>query len=230
MQPCHRGNEAQPEPASGLGTAGLKPDEAVENAIAIRARHSRPSIGDDDFCHGSLGLNGHADFGLRSIAAVGALWRSIFNGVVNEIGNGLAEQLAIGANKDGLDGLGSQRDATFLGHRFVQLGHVVHNSCHVETLFVITAGSGLQPRNRKERVEGLNQPIGLVDRALQRLALSRLAVRLMQCGFDSIAQAVERCLEIVRDVVGDLAQSRHQLLDPRQHQIEALRQPIELVA
>ena len=65
---------------------------------------------------------------------------------------------------------------------------------------------------------------------LQRFAIGGLAIRLMQRRLDAVAQAVERRLEIVRDIVGDLAQSRHQLLDPRQHEVEALRQAVELVA
>jgi hypothetical protein len=37
-------------------------------------------------------------------------------------------------------------------------------------------------------------------------------------------------IEVVGDIVGDLAHGRHQLLDPRQHEIEAFGQPVELVA
>src|SRR4029077_88224 len=100
MQSCDGRNEAQSEPTSGLRPACLKPDKAAENAIAIRAWYARPAIGDDDFGHVSLRLGDDAHFRLGAVAALNALRRPIFDGVVNEIGDGLSKQLTIGAHKD----------------------------------------------------------------------------------------------------------------------------------
>ena len=117
MQPRHRRDETQAQAAPRLGPARLEPDEAAEHALALGARHAWSAIGDDDFRHGSPRLGGHAHFGLRSVAALGSIRRTVFDGIIDEIGNGLAKQLTIGAHMDGLDRLGPQYDPTFLGHR-----------------------------------------------------------------------------------------------------------------
>ena len=95
---------------------------------------------------------------------------------------------------------------------------------------MVAAGPRLKSCDREQRIERLDQAVGLLDGALQRLAIGGLAVRLAQGGLNTVAQAVQRRLEIVSNIVGDLAQARHQLLDPRQHEIEAPRQAVKLIA
>ena len=64
----------------------------------------------------------------------------------------------------------------------------------------------------------------------EAVAIAGRIVRAAQRRLGAVAQAGERRLQVVGDVVGHLAQRRHQLLDARQHGVEALRQPVELVA
>ena len=81
----------------------------------------------------------------------------------------------------------------------------------------------------KQRVEGLDQLVGLLNRALEAFAPGRTAALIGERRLGPVAQPIERRLEIVRDVVGDLAQAGHQLLDALEHGVELAGKPIELV-
>ena len=59
---------------------------------------------------------------------------------------------------------------------------------------------------------------------------SRLALGGAQRLLGAVAQARQRRLEIVRDIVGDLLQAVHQRLDALEHGVEIVGQPVEFVA
>ena len=61
-------------------------------------------------------------------------------------------------------------------------------------------------------------------------AVVGLAAGLRQRLLGAVAQARQRRLQIMGDVVGDLLQPAHQRLDALQHGVEVLREPVELVA
>ena len=92
------------------------------------------------------------------------------------------------------------------------------------------AWPGFGARDHQQRVEGADQPVGFLDRRFQRGAVFGLALGGAQRLLGAIAQAGERRLEIVRDIVGDLLQAAHQRLDALEHGVEVFRQPVEFVA
>ena len=47
---------------------------------------------------------------------------------------------------------------------------------------------------------------------------------------DAVAEPGQRRLQIVGDVVGDVLDAVEQMLDPLEHGVEAVGQPVELVA
>ena len=117
-----------------------------------------------------------------------------------------------------------------LGDRLVELGDVLDDRCRIDGAHALVHRAGLEPRDQQQRVEGLDQLVGLLDGLCQPVAIGRRAVGIRERRLGAVAQPVERRLEIVGDVVGDLAQGRHQLLDAVEHGVEALRQAVELVA
>ena len=68
----------------------------------------------------------------------------------------------------------------------------------------------------------------MVRSSAARYSASLLGSRQRLLG--AVAQARQRRLQVVGDVVGDFLQARHQRLDPLQHGVEVFRQTIELVA
>ena len=100
----------------------------------------------------------------------------------------------------------------------------------VEIVHVAARLPGLGARDHQQRIEGADQAVGFLDGALQRRAVIGLAARFRQRLLGAVAQARQRRLEIVGDVVGDFLQPRHQRLDPLQHGVEVFREAIELVA
>ncbi len=65
--------------------------------------------------------------------------------------------------------------------------------------------------------------------ALERLSPNRSRPLVGERCLGAIAEPIERRLEVVSDVVGDLAQTGHELLDPREHSIQMIGEPVELV-
>ena len=120
--------------------------------------------------------------------------------------------------------------AGLLGDRLVQLGDVADDGCRIDRRHALGDRAALEARDQQQRVEGLDQLVGLLDGLDEAVAVGGGAVGVAQRRLGAVAQAVERRLEVVGDVVGHLAQGAHQLLDARQHGVEALRQAVELVA
>ena len=88
----------------------------------------------------------------------------------------------------------------------------------------------LQARNQQQCVEGGDEVVRLLHGLDQTVAIGGTAAGIAQGSLGAVAQPRERRLEIMRDIVGDLAQRQHQFLDAGKHGIETLRQAIQLVA
>jgi hypothetical protein len=230
MQPRHRRDKTQSQTAARLRPALFQPDKAFEHALAIGRRNARSAIGDGDLDDIAFLHRGHFDIRLLAGFCAASLRRSILDRVVDEIGDGLAEQLPVGADEDRTFGVGLEHETALLRDWLVKLGHVAKKRGDVESFAVFAPRARLDAGDGEKCVEGLDQAIGLLDGSLERLAIDRLAIRLAKRGLDAVAQAIERRLEIVGDIVRDLAHGCHELLDPREHEIEAFGQAVELVA
>ena len=130
--------------------------------------------------------------------------------VVDEVGDGLADQLAVADQLRPVGGLDRERRGPAprrparKARRRRRRSRRDRTSAHA-----LGHGAGLEPRDQQQRVEGLDQLVGLLDRLHQRRRDSAgAAVGVAQRRLGAVAQAVERRLEIMGDVVGDLAQAR----------------------
>src|SRR5664279_1973282 len=229
MQPRHRRGEAQAEPGARLRTALFEADEALDHTRAVGFRNARSAVGDGEQDAVALVERAHHDFRRRAVGDQVARL-GIFDGIVDQIGERLADQLAVAFDLGRRIGLNLERDALLLGQRLVQLADVVGDLGGVELAHVVARLAGFGARDHQQRVEGADQPLGVLDCSFQRGAVFACALGGAQRLLAAIAQARERRLEIVRDIVGDLLQAVHQRLDALQHDVEVLGQPIELVA
>ena len=94
----------------------------------------------------------------------------VFERVVEQIGDRLRQQMAVAAHRTLGLGLERQGEAVFLGHRLVELGDGARDLGEIERPGLVAARAGLGLGDAEQRVEGAEQPVGLVDRVAQRLA------------------------------------------------------------
>ena len=149
MQPRNGRDQAEPKTAARLGTARFQAHEPAQHPLAVGFGHALALIGHDDLHHVALGIGRHPHFRLQPAIAADVLRRSVFEGIVEEIGDGLAEQLAIGADEHGAVAAALQHKSALFRHRLVELDHVVHELGEVEPLLEIAAGAGLEPGDRQ---------------------------------------------------------------------------------
>ena len=97
------------------------------------------------------------------------------------------------------------------------------------SLIAVWICAGFGPGDHQERVEGRDQPVGFLDRLLQRKAIGVLASRRAQRLLGAVAQPRQWRLEVVGDVVGHFLQAGHQLLDAIEHGIGGRCEPVDLV-
>ncbi len=154
----------------------------------------------------------------------------IFDRVVDQVGDRLADELPIGGEGEALLGVHIEAQARLFRDRLVELGDVGDDRGGIERFHALGHRAGFEPGDQQQRVEGLDEIVGLLDGLDEAVAVGGRVVRIPERCLGAIAQAVERRLEVVGDVVGDLAQGDHQLLDAAEHGVEALGKAIELVA
>ena len=185
-------DEAEAKAVAGLRAALVEADEAFGNAAAVFHRDAGAVVGHGDGHLVVLLCGGHRDRGGFAIA------RAVFEGVVEQVGEGLREELAIAQNGEaGCRGTG-QRTALFLGHRLIEFDDVGDEFAHVHRDEAAAGLAGLGPRDGEQRVEGVEQAVGLIHRVLERRAVFGLGAG-AQRGLDARLDAGQRRLEIVRD-------------------------------
>src|SRR5208337_4897905 len=77
-------------------------------------------------------------------------------------------ELAVSPHDQPALGLDLQRDALLLGDRFVELGEASSRFADVERLKPLDVRAGFGARNQEERVEDLDQAVGLLNRLFER--------------------------------------------------------------
>ena len=225
----HRRGERQAEAGTGARARALQPHEAVDRARAVGGGNARPMVGDFDSDRLAVAARDHRDLASARRGRLFRLAGAVFDRVVDEIGDGLTDQFAIADDRQAARGLDLERDAVFLGERFVELGDARHRLADVERAHAGALGARLGARDQQKRVEDLDQAVRFLDRALQRGAIGRRIGVAAQGLLGVIAQARQRRAQIMGDIVGDFAHARHQVADAREHLVEAARQAIEFV-
>ena len=96
---------------------------------------------------------------------------AVFERVVEQVGDRLRQQVAVAADHRARRAVEPQRKALLLGERLVQLDDGAGDLGEIERLAAPAAGAGFRLGDAEQRVEGREQPVGLVDRGPDRLAL-----------------------------------------------------------
>ena len=155
---------------------------------------------------------------------------AMLDGVVDEVGERLAEQFAARLDHDRFRRLDHQLDTGLVSHRFVEVGHVADDGAGVDLGHGAVRRARLDARDHQERVERLDELVRFLDRGLQRGAVARRVIGAGERGLDAVAEARQRRLQVVGDVVGDVLDAVEQMLDALEHGVQAVGQPVEFVA
>jgi hypothetical protein len=220
MEPCHRDDEAEAEPAAGRAAAGLETIEAPHDLVALALGDARPVVLDDQLDVALARRRAHADMATRP---------RVLDRVVDEVRQRLRHQRAIARAGRGREP-GLEREAALLGERLVELRDVGGERRGVDRREGRAAMAGLDLGDAQQRLEDAHDLVELLQRRLGRGAEAHRRVRIAQRGLQPAAQPRQRRAQVVRDRVGDLAHAVHQLRDAVEHQVDVAGEPVELVA
>ncbi len=158
--------------------------------------------------------------GLRRRVGLGR--RAIFQRVVEKVRDRLPEQLAAAVKRQIVVDVHLEGHTRLLGQGLVEFRHVAHRLRRVEIGQALAGVAGFQPGDHQERVEDADEVVALLDIGFERRLqfVGRLGEPQRLVGL--VAQARQGRLEIVRDIVRDLAHAVHQLADAVEHLVEVL--------
>ena len=137
--------------------------------------------------------------------------------------------MPVAPDKDARRTVEPHRKALLFGNRLVELGDRGGKLAEIEPFGGLGPGAGFRLRDREQRVESREHPVGLADRGTNRLDLGCCISRREERQFEPGAQPGERRLQIMRDIVGDLAHAGHQPLDLVEHAVEVGGELVEFV-
>ena len=217
MQPRHRRGEAQPQPRARLRAALLEAHEALDRAAAIGLGNAAAAVGDREQDALALAHRLDHDLGLGPVHA-GAIGRAVFDGVVDQIGERLADELAVAVHRSGGRRLDLELDALVVGERLVELAHAARDLGRIDLRHAVARLARFRPRDHEQRIEGADQRLGFLDRALERLPVLRFVLGEPQGLLAAVAQPGQRRLEIMGDIVGHLLEAAHERLDALEHE------------
>ena len=210
-----------PRPLPGVRAGGVQPHETLQHPRPVPCGNTRPVVGDRDdrTAGGALDLETHL-----------TPRRRVLDGVVEQIGQRLRQQVPVRAHLQSWGAAILQAQVFVLGGRPVEIGEVVAERLQIDHLEAAALAAGFRARDVEQGVEGRDHRLRVRQRRLEQGARLCAAGLLQQRHLDARAQPVERRAQIVRDVVGDLAHAAEQPLDLVEHGVEVGRQLIELVA
>ena len=159
--PCRRATACtrlKPRPVPGSRAALLQAHEALQDALAIPAAMPGPWSATAI----STAVPRRACSCDRDGRVLGL--RRILDGVVDEVGDGLAHELAVGREAGSFGNVEGKLQPTLLRDRLVELGEVAHELARIELLGVLLQHAGFEAGNQQERVEGLDELVRFLDR------------------------------------------------------------------
>ena len=218
--PC---DEAEAQAAAGLGAGGIEAHEALGDAGAVAGLDARTAVAHRD---GRRPVGGGQLQGDVGTVASGV--DAVFEGVVDEVRNGLGEQLAVGTDGDGLRGLHDEDAAALLGKRCEELADLLDEALQLDGAQALAHLTRLGAGDGEERIESGEKGIGLADGDLERRAVVAAGGALSR--FETGAQTRQGRAQVVGDVARDLLHAGHEALDLVEHLVQADGQPVELVA
>src|SRR5262245_1559132 len=165
------GDQAEAQTGAGAGAALLQAHEALQGALAVLRRNARAPIRHRDLDGVADTAEGDGDLWRRDRrrrwratgrhAHVGC--RGILDGVVHEVGDGLAHQLAVGHRAQPRLRRDGKAEPGLLGNGLVEFGNVADQIGQVDGSHALGGSAGLKAGNQEQRVEGLDQLVSLLD-------------------------------------------------------------------
>jgi hypothetical protein len=184
MQPRHRSGEAEAQARARLRTALFEPHKAFDRTAPVGHGDARTAVGDFDQNMVALGRDHDRD-GRRDVATIRD---AIFDGVVDQVGERLGQQFAVAAHRDGRRPR-LQRRVPSLRPAARKAPHAARDSAASNS--ACRRGlAGFGARDHQQRVEGLDQFVGFVDRGLPARRGNRLLLGRAQRLLGAVAQPV----------------------------------------
>ena len=173
MHARDRRRERETEPGAGPRARAFESDETVEHARPIFRRDARSPIRHVEFDPVAGAPRGDDD--VRPFGRLAGLFLlPIFQRVIHEIGDRLADQLAIPPDQSvRAFRLDPEIESLLLGDGLVEFGHRMRRFIHVKGLLGLDLGARLDARDQEQRIEDLDEIVRFLDRPLERRAIVR---------------------------------------------------------
>ena len=156
--------------------------------------------------------------GEGDVAAAGG----VFDGVVQQIGDGLGDKLAVAHDVQPAFDVRCKAVFAFFGHDVVEFGEIVADGAQA-FVFEVVFGAAFDLCDVQQGVEGFEEVFGVFDGVGDDFAQGgRFAVAVQQRDFHAVAHAVERAAQVVRDVVGDLPLAGDERFDAVKHVVQVV--------
>src|SRR5215469_16689226 len=145
MEPGHRRSPAEAEARTGLRAALLETNEALHHTAAVGVGNTGPAIGNAE--RDALAIIAGPNHDLGRDAVHLAARPGIFDRIVDEIGQGLANQLAITAHRRRCGSIDLERDTLLIRNRLVKLANVAGDFGGVEFSHILARLPGFGARD-----------------------------------------------------------------------------------
>src|SRR3546814_20033779 len=163
-----RCDQAEAEAAAGGATAGVEANEALQHPRAILGRDAGAAVGHCEVRSVVDPSEAHADL---------AAARAVLHRVVEQVGERLAEQLAMAADGDARVDRAGQLQPGLLGDRLVDLQQILSQSREIESGEGQAVEAGLRLGDGEGGVGGAQEGLELGCRMAEGLPVSRAVDR-----------------------------------------------------
>ena len=213
-------DQRQAEAVAGGAARAVEADEAFQHVVAFVRRDAFAVIGDVDQDVVTAFFGAEAD-----VAAAGR----VFDGVIEQVGDGLRDELAVAHDVEiGFDAGGEGVFAVF-AQDVVEFGKVFADVAQAGVGEVVF-GAAFDLRDAEEGIEGFEQVFGVFDGVGDDVAQGFVvAVAVEQCHFHAVAQAVQRASEVVGDVVCHLPLAGDEGFDAIEHMVQVVGELVHFV-
>ena len=205
MQMRHRAGQRQAQPCAALRPRGVQPSEPLQRLVPAVFGNTGAVIRDDQY---RTRLDPDDDFA-----------RTIFQRIVDEVGDRLAQQFAMDPCDQRLRPLGADGHAAILGQRLEHVGHIADHRAQIGLDKGVAAQPRLGPADAQRGVEHGEQPVAFLQRAADGDPCI-LVPALRQRAVQRRAQPGQRRAQIVGQSIGRDLQFGHQQRDPVEHRVD----------
>ncbi len=221
MGPGDGPGKTEAQPRAGLGPARVTAVKALKNRFQIFPENPHAVVF-DRYLNRLISTvrYGHIDLSIR---------RSVFNGIVEQIGNHALNQPYVAINADIFRAAVNHGEAFILGRGLENITGITNKNGDIQFLAVKLIHTGLGPGNNQHGVDHVHKPVAFFNGAGRHGFVFFQGRTGSQRNFGDPANPGDGAFEVVGDVVAHLFDAGHQFLDAIQHLIKGQRQLINLI-